>query len=84
MSDVRIQNTEFRNRNGEPRVGSPFWRYLNSVFCILTSDIFAVPDLWGHPNERRVEPATVGRRAGRSFHQSSRIDDSAHKINERE
>src|SRR5688500_4797032 len=41
MSDVRIQNSEFRNDHGEPRTGSPLV-YLSSEFCTLMSDVFAV------------------------------------------
>ncbi len=37
----RIQNSEFRETNGEPARGSP-WSLLNSEFCILNSVLFAV------------------------------------------
>src|SRR5687768_5630027 len=45
-SDVRIQISEYRN---DPRGATRGlrWLYLNSEFCILTSDVFAVrPCVW--------------------------------------
>src|SRR5687768_16718603 len=50
--DVRGQNTEFRIQT---KTTGSHWRlpvvYLNSEFCILTSDVFAVPTISLPPPE---------------------------------
>ena len=40
MTEFRIQNSEFRNDHGQPRTGCPL---VFAEFCILTSDVSAVP-----------------------------------------